>query len=258
MKTIALLFISLSTPALADYTIQYNGLTNARGIDDAGNIVGNLQGYNSSSALSPDGTITPIPCGSFPTSIVDGVVVGYSFDLMTAVTKGFIFKDGICTDGGGILTDYNNGKATGYSANSPQSAFYGSTIIAYPGARHNRAEGVNRLNIVAGYSQIPTRPLLGARSPLKTIGWLWSAEAGFFKTFPGYQIADVNDLGEVLSAAPQVLFDVNGVATKLPIAMNTWGTWLYEMNNSGDIAGTVRTSGTQYTYSGVVYRKLAP
>ncbi|MEQ1638031.1 MAG: hypothetical protein ABL903_15210 [Methylococcales bacterium] len=245
-----LLMVMFSYDCLALYTVEYiPALSAARGIDDFGNIAGNKVGYNQSTVITSDGSSIVIPCGSFPYATVDGVVVGADYDLQSAVTSSFIWKDGVCSKAGGIYTGYSNGKVAGYTQTS---AFYGSTVISYPGSKINRVEGVNRAGIVAGYSQVPTSTRRGA--PLKTIGWLWSQDAGFFKTFPGYQIADVNDNGDVLSAAPASVFR-NGLEEALPIPPNTFGTWLYEINNFGDIAGQIRTSSSQYLYSGVVLRR---
>ena len=255
--SILALTVALQPDAKAEYTAEYLPLIYARGIDDSGNVVGTLSG---STQLNTDGTISAIPCGTEPYAIRDGVVVGTEWSYLQSRNIPFIYQDGICTKGGsGIYTDYANSKVAGYSwtvgGNPIASSFYGNKVIAFPGSRNNRAEGVNVHGVVAGWSQIPTKPYLGSRSPLKTVGWLWTETGGFIKQYPGYLIADVNDLGEVLSMAPRVIIHSDNSIEQLQTIAGTFGTWVYEMNNAGDVVGMVRTSGTSYTYSGIVYKK---
>jgi len=158
-------------------------------------------------------------------------------------------------NGSTLIADYDaDGVPVGFSNGNIQTAFYGATRIAYPGAKNNRAEGVNNFGVVAGYSQVPVNPKL-ARSPLRTVGWLWSKDRGFFKTFPGLLVMDVNDQETVLSYAPGKLTYVDGVVELLPTVPNTWGAWLYHLDNYNTVLGNVRTSSTAYTYSGVVFTK---
>ncbi len=157
----------------------------------------------------------------------------------------------------GATVDPTGLKTVGhYTYGGKEVSYYGSTTLSYPGAWNNRAEGVNNAGVVAGYSQVRTKPLLGFRSPLKTVSWLWSEQAGFFKTFAGYGlVVDVNDGNEVLSTGDHAVYAANGVKTQLPIMPNTYGTWLYVIDNNGDVYGKVRTSSTAYTYANVAYRK---
>lgn len=232
-----------------DYPGAYS--TYVTGIDDDGTVVGNTSTFG---FTYKDGVFTKISCPQVPENMAirDGLIVGFIRGY-TSVR----IVNGVCITGEDtnvVWSDHVGGSPVGWHVTpgplqNPVSFDQNGNTVSIPNFSKIQVNGANRHGALGGHGNERYAYRTGVYRT-RTVGFTRTPD-GVVEKQPCW-VADINDNGDLLCSGPERM-KLNGVWSEISLPVQNWGRWYYELNNSGQVAGTFKNSATEYRYSGFVY-----